>query len=83
LFYVYSQERIKRYRRKQKILGHQDEGCTYHVPKELFPNRLHGSYDLIKNSLLFYHSWKYWHSPMLHGKALGLVVAYDMELLDF
>jgi hypothetical protein len=35
---------------------------------------------MIKNARLFYRSWKYWHSPMLHGKALALVVAYDMYL---
>jgi len=35
---------------------------------------------LIKNCRLFYRSWKYWHSPMLHGKALAVVVAYDMYL---
>ncbi len=35
---------------------------------------------MIKNARIFYRSWKYWHSLMLHGKALGLVVAYDMYL---
>ena len=25
-------------------------------------------------------SWKYWHSPMIHAKALAVVVAYDMYL---
>ena len=35
---------------------------------------------LLKNARLFYRSWKYWHSPMLHGKALGIVIAYDMYL---
>jgi len=35
---------------------------------------------LIKNTNMFYRSWKYWHSPMLHGKALTVVVAYDMYL---
>ena len=35
---------------------------------------------MIKNPRLFYRSWKYWHSPMLHGKALAVVVAYDMYL---
>jgi hypothetical protein len=33
---------------------------------------------LIQNSWIFYHSWKYWYSPVLHGKALEVVVAYDM-----
>ena len=33
---------------------------------------------LIKNARIFYRSWKYWHSPMLHGKSLAVVVAYDM-----
>ena len=35
---------------------------------------------MIKNARIFYRSWKYWHSPMLHGKALVVVVAYDMYL---
>jgi hypothetical protein len=26
----------------------------------------------------YYRSWKYWHSPKLHGDALSVVVAYDM-----
>jgi hypothetical protein len=33
---------------------------------------------LVKNTNLFYRSWKYWHSPMLHGKALAVVTAWDM-----
>ena len=35
---------------------------------------------LISNCNMFYRSWKYWHSPMIHGKALAVVVAYDMYL---
>ena len=35
---------------------------------------------MIKNSRLFYRSWKYWHSPMLHEKAMKVVVAYAMYL---
>jgi hypothetical protein len=35
---------------------------------------------LIQNSNIFYRSWKYWHSPVLHGKGLAVVVAYDMYL---
>jgi hypothetical protein len=35
---------------------------------------------LIQNARIFYRSWKYWHSPVLHGKALAVVVAYDMYL---
>ena len=33
---------------------------------------------MIKNAQLFYRSWKYWHSPMLHGKTMAVVVASDM-----
>jgi hypothetical protein len=33
---------------------------------------------LIKNCHMFYRSWKYWHSPMIHGFAMTVVVAYDM-----
>jgi hypothetical protein len=35
---------------------------------------------LIQNARIFYRSWKYWHSPVLHGKALAVVVSYDMYL---
>jgi len=28
----------------------------------------------------FHRSWKYWHSPMNHAKALAIVTAYDMYL---
>jgi hypothetical protein len=35
---------------------------------------------LIKNAKLFYRSWKYWHSPMLHGKGMVVAIAYDMYL---
>ena len=35
---------------------------------------------LIKNARLFYQSWKYWHSPANHAKALAIVAAYDMYL---
>jgi hypothetical protein len=35
---------------------------------------------LIKNASLFYCSWKYWHSPMLHAFSLAIVTAYDMYL---
>ena len=33
---------------------------------------------LIQNCRIFYRSWKYWHSPMLHAMAMAIVVAYDM-----
>ena len=35
---------------------------------------------MIKNARLFYRSWKYWHSPMLHGNSMAEVVAHDMYL---
>ena len=35
---------------------------------------------MIKYAQLFYRLWKYWHSPMLHGKSMAVVVAYDMYL---
>jgi hypothetical protein len=35
---------------------------------------------LIKNANMFYRSWNYWHSPMLHGKSLAVVVAYNLYL---
>jgi hypothetical protein len=35
---------------------------------------------LIQNARIFYRSWKYWHSPVLHAKGLAVVVAFDMYL---
>ena len=35
---------------------------------------------LAKNLKVSYLSWKYWHSPMLHGLSLAVVVAYDLYL---
>ena len=35
---------------------------------------------LISNCHMHYRSWKYWHSPMIHAKAMAVVVAYDMYL---
>ena len=35
---------------------------------------------MIKFSRMKLCSWKYWHAAMLHAKAMGLVVAYDMYL---
>ena len=48
------------------ILGHFFSGLTLWI--------------IIQNAEIFYRSWKYWHSPVLHGKALAVVVAYDMYL---
>ena len=33
---------------------------------------------LVKNSNLFYRQRKYWHSPMQHGMAMGIVAAFHM-----
>jgi len=35
---------------------------------------------LIQNCNMGYRSWKYWHSAMIHGKAMAVVVAYDIYL---
>lgn len=35
---------------------------------------------LIKNCNINYRSWKYWHSPINHAKALAIVTAYDIYL---
>ena len=35
---------------------------------------------LIKNCKMKYRTWKYWHSPANHAKALATCVAYDMYL---
>ena len=33
---------------------------------------------LIKNLRMFYLYWKYYHSSVLHGKALAVVVTFDL-----
>jgi hypothetical protein len=35
---------------------------------------------MIKNVNIFYQLWKYWHLPVVHGKSLAVVVAYDLYL---
>ena len=35
---------------------------------------------LIQNCNMKYRTWKCWHSGMIHGKALAVVVAYDFYL---
>jgi len=30
--------------------------------------------------LLYYSSWKYWHAPMTHAKAMAVTIAYDMYI---
>ena len=35
---------------------------------------------LLKNANLYYRTWKYWHSPVNHAKAIVITVAYDMYL---
>jgi hypothetical protein len=33
---------------------------------------------MIKNTGLRYITWKYWHAPYNHAKAMGIIAAYDM-----
>ncbi len=33
---------------------------------------------MLKNWFIFYVSWKWWHAPMRHGKALAYCMAYQM-----
>jgi len=33
---------------------------------------------MIKLAAISYISWKYWHASYLHGKAMGVIAAYDM-----
>ena len=51
--------------------------------RELYLNH-YGAIDrmdhLLKNCSMNYHSWKYWHAGMIHGKAMAVVIAYDMCL---
>jgi hypothetical protein len=34
----------------------------------------------ITNCRMSYRTWKYWHAPMIHAKAMAIVIAYDMYL---
>eukprot|EP00957_Ditylum_brightwellii_P106500 8125634-Ditylum_brightwellii.AAC.1 len=34
----------------------------------------------IKNCHMGYHCCKYWHSPNIHGKALAVIIAFDIYL---
>jgi len=33
---------------------------------------------MISNAMIGYITWKYWHSPYLHGLAMAIVAAFDM-----
>ena len=33
---------------------------------------------MMKNTRMFYRSWKYWHAAMLHAKRMAIVIAYDI-----
>eukprot|EP00957_Ditylum_brightwellii_P144719 11024468-Ditylum_brightwellii.AAC.1 len=35
---------------------------------------------MIKNCCMTYINHKYWHSPMIHGKCLVIVIVYDLYL---
>ncbi len=48
------------------ILGHFFSGLTLLI--------------IIQNAEIFYRRWKYWHSPVLHGKGLTVVMTDVMCL---
>lgn len=58
-------------------------GIEMNAARRLYLNtysRIDSIDHLIKNTRLGYRCWKYWHTPMLHAMALGIVVAYDIYL---
>ena len=72
-------------RNKERGRGEQKRhwGIEMNQARDLYLNsyyRIDTIDHLIKNTDMFYRSWKYWHSPMIHGKSLAVVVAYDMYL---
>ena len=64
--------------RKQKKFSW---GIEMNEARELYL-KTYGTIDkldhLIKNCNMHYRSWKYWHSAMLHAKAMAICVAYDI-----
>ena len=70
---------------KEKGRGHHKRrwGIEMNESRELYL-KTYGAVDrldhLIHNCEMYYRSWKYWHSAMLHGKAMAVVVAYDIYL---
>ena len=67
---------------QRKERGHQESkrywGIEMNDARTLYLgtySRIDSIDHLVKNANLFYQSWKYWHAPMLHGKALAVVVA--------
>ena len=65
-------------RKEQAALGDRNEQRAQYLFASYY--RIDCMDHMIKNARLFYRSWKYWHSPMLHEKAMAVVVAYDMYL---
>lgn len=58
-------------------------GIENNDARELYLGNYHrvDAFDhMIKICGLFYISWKYWHSAMLHGFAMAVVTAYDFYL---
>eukprot|EP00957_Ditylum_brightwellii_P119564 9122862-Ditylum_brightwellii.AAC.1 len=41
---------------------------------------IHNIDHYLKNFRMLYQGHKYWHSPTVHGKALAILIAYDIYL---
>ena len=71
----------------KREMGVRENKRTWGIEMNLARDLYLGTYSridiidhLINNCRLKYRSWKYWHSPMLHGMGLAIVTAYDMYL---
>ena len=70
-------------KRKERGRGNQKRhwGIEMNSARKLYL-RTYGAIDridhYIKNTGLYYRSWKYWHAAANHAKALAIAVAYDI-----
>ena len=71
-------EKGTRNRKEQADLGDQNDSARNLYLQSYY--RIDCMDHMIKYARLFYRLWKYWHSLMLHGKAMAVVVANDMYL---
>jgi len=72
-------------RKKERGKGEnkREYGVENNEARELYLGIYHGvdAFDhMIKICGLFYISWKYWHSPMLHAFSMAIVTAYSFYL---
>jgi hypothetical protein len=76
--YVGQKERGKKKDGTKRVYGIEQNEA-----RETYLNHYYGldnADHMIKNAGNRYITWKYWHSPVLHAQALGIVAAYDMYI---